>query len=95
MTQALRNLTGQHPEQAADETFVGNTTVETFDASQWHSKRRGNQAFLKNGQPADASLRPVFVKTSEVHAAGLRTRDGQVCTEAFDAFLNELGVETA
>lgn len=94
MTQALNTLSGPHPEQAADETFVGNTTVETFNASQWQSKRHGNQAFLKNGEPADASLRPVFVKTSEVHAAGLRTRDGQVCTEAFDVFLSELDVET-
>lgn len=91
-TSTLSLLTGRHPEQAGHEVFVCNITQDSFAASAWRTKRRGNQAYRLDGQPADPSLRPMFIASSEAQAANLPVRDGQVYSPGYEEFLREQGI---
>ncbi len=89
---SLSLLTGRHPEQMDHEVFVGNTTDDAFDGSAWRTKRRGLNAYCLDGTRADASLRPLFIASTEAQAAGLSVQDGQVYNPAYEEFLREQGI---
>ncbi len=72
-----------HPEKLHDEVFLGNSSdipfgvgdrsISSFDSIGWKTKRKGNVAIGKNGEPLDnrwPNVFPVFVKRTEVEKAG-------------------------
>lgn len=59
-----------HPEQADDEIYMGNSTLEAMHKSSWRTGRLGNQPLTRGGAPlSDSELRPWFIKLSEVQHA--------------------------
>lgn len=58
-----------HPEMLHAETFITNTTLKDFEYVGWRTKRMGQHAYCIKGELIHG-MRPVFVKTSELEAAG-------------------------
>jgi len=58
---------GHHPEQGADEIYLGNALPEDLMRSSWKSSRLGAKPIYKDGRnfTHPTSLRPWFIKTSE------------------------------
>lgn len=66
-----------HPEAHPDETWIGNLFATDFKLVGWTTKRRGETAYMANGNaiPRNQGFRPVFVTTSELTAAGVQIPD--------------------
>ncbi len=60
----------RHPEQEDDEVFLSNTLEVDARSFGWRTKRLGIQSYRANGDRTPG-MRPLFMKTSEAHEAGL------------------------
>jgi len=58
----------QHPEQTSDEIYMGNATEQTFEKSDWKTKRWGVKAHDSDGVPLGPgdSMKPWFISRGEV-----------------------------
>ena len=88
----LSILTGRHPEQRADEAFLGNLTADSFDRCAWRTKRSGLRAYRIDGSPACHTLQPVFLSAAEAVGCGLSVTDGQVYSLGYEQFLRDEGI---
>lgn len=62
-----------HPEAKEDEVWIGNMFRSDFSRVGWNTRRLGETAYLTNGKqiPKSQGFGPVFVKRSEIEAAGV------------------------
>ena len=59
----------RHPELLPDEVWIANDSRSAFAVMRWKTRRLGNIAFDKHGNPAVNDiprLRPIFVSKEEV-----------------------------
>jgi hypothetical protein len=62
---------GSHPERKDDEVYLTNSSDEAFGEMCWQTGRKGNICHDAQGEPfSSKSLFPIFVKKSELEAAG-------------------------
>ncbi len=54
-----------HPEQRDDEIYMGNQSADGVNRMLWQTRRLGNIAYAKNGEPL-RNLHPVFVARLEI-----------------------------
>ncbi len=71
-------ITGRHPEQRDDETFLGNYYRGDTSKCGWRTKRVGVYAYCKDGTRSTSDSRPVFVQRSELEAAGIQLVNGEL-----------------
>ena len=56
----------QHPEAKDGEICITNATIENYQRILWKTKRMGEHAFSRHGQPIP-TLFPVFVQKKEYY----------------------------
>lgn len=69
LTLGVKDFNYNHPEEGENEVFVTNAWEDDYYHIGWSTKRKGKQAYDIYGNPLKSGF-PVFVKKSELEAAG-------------------------